>query len=108
MERDFPLEKVNCGDVKLKHAPIRFCWPHWGRSRSVDHLEGRNSVDSVDGHSWNFTRWFQLPPKVILVPGILGPHPSELPRDVNPRGGRGELQSDPESGHPAADLGIYI
>jgi len=43
-------------------------------------------------------RWFRRPPKVQLVPGILGTHPSKKPHGVYPSMEGHKGKRDPEMG----------
>lgn len=89
--------------MKLKSAPITLCWPRHGRSRSIDGVKvkevGKNSGLSNGGQFWKSTRWFRAPPKVRLVSGVLGLHPSAPVGVSCLRVGDDKRKDDPESGH---------
>ena len=43
--------------------------------------------------------WFRAPPKVHIIPGILGLGPAVETRDIHLVGGEDKIEGDPESGH---------
>lgn len=51
------------------------------------------------GGQFRESRWFRLPPKVRIVPGILGPHPSQVTRVVHPDSGMREVIANHDSEH---------
>lgn len=106
----FSFEKVEDEGLKLKFAPIQLQWPTHGRSRSADALEGRtrtSNLKPIDVGKIQTFRWFRLPPKVRIVPGVLGSYPADGTHVGNLSGGEGKVSGDSESEQPkpiSADL----
>lgn len=86
-KEDFPFDEVMNEAVKIKFTPIRLHWPSRQRSSSDEELEGKvDFKPNRGGHFWE-SRWFCPPPKVRIVPRILGPHPSQGTRIRHPGAG---------------------
>lgn len=77
----FPFEEVWDETMKLKFTPIQLCWARHGKSQSAERAGERTNQLRKNfirrGH-FGESRWFRSPPKVRIVPGILGPHPSKV------------------------------
>lgn len=71
MLRNSPFVKMADDSVLLKFAPIELHWPS-----KHENAEFRQSTRPNGGQLWN-SRWFRSPPKVRVVPGILGPCPEQ-------------------------------
>jgi hypothetical protein len=62
-------------------------------------VEGSSEIKPVRGRQFQDSRWFRPPPKVRVVPGILGPHPSQATRVAHRGNGEREVTNGAEAGH---------
>jgi hypothetical protein len=99
-KKEFPFDEIDGEALKIKFAPIRLCWPAHEQGR-VEEQRSPRVVDSKlsKGGQFRKEKWFRLPPKVRVVPGILGAHPSQVTRGIHQDTGEREVDDDPESGH---------
>lgn len=114
MPEKFPFESISDASAKLKRAPIEFTWnspnqnsvsPCTKQRNASKAEEQRGQASKVVGHGGQ-PRWFHPPPKVRLVPGIVGSSPLEGTRGVYPIGNStGECigGGDPETGHHSSE-----
>jgi hypothetical protein len=98
--KEFPFDEVADEALKIKFAPIRLCWPLHEQNRVVEQGRPRSAdlVFSIRGH-FRKEKWFRSPPKVCIVPGILGAHPSQGTRGINRDTVEREVDDDALSGH---------
>ena len=83
-KRDFPFEEVSVDTLKIKDTPIRLHWNSYRRTKSSEDLVSDDFVQFRQEQGiGGFEKWFRRPPKVRLIPGILGPHPSVKPREIH-------------------------
>lgn len=111
----FPFDEITDSVVKLKEVPIQFSW-RTRKSSPESHVR-RSPENRARTPNWaaysaspprlqvgrgSQTRWFMKPPKIQIVPGLVGKNPFNPPCGKhleNARGGEGNSQGDPESGH---------
>jgi hypothetical protein len=96
------VKEIGREEIKLKNIPIKLRWPSHGRVEELPPMAGGGQFKLNDVRGKGPTRhrpWFRLPPKVQIIPGILGPAPSEETRVAHLRGGEREVRDDKESGH---------
>ena len=98
---EFPFEEVDGETVRIKSTPIHLQWNSYEHPVDV-HPRNRNSTQF--NLPWGFQkqgnqRWFRKPPKVQVVPGILGVCPIEYTRGTHTEGGENSGERDPESGY---------
>jgi hypothetical protein len=62
-------------------------------------VEGSFGIKPVRGGQFQDSRWFRPPPKVHVVPGILGPHPSQATRVAHWGNGEREVTNGAKAGH---------
>lgn len=111
MAARFPFDSVTDSSVKLKNTPIELKWNlQEGSSRELSSKRGMVSDSKIqkDGNDdlqvgfGRQSRWFRPPPKVRIVPGILGSLPGCETRGVNPSqipGGEDKVSGDFEAKH---------
>jgi hypothetical protein len=100
----FPFEELPKMTVNLKHAPIEVNWHRHRRD-----LEDSSSSKERPEERWKKAvpkvgqehqrPWFQTPPKVHIIPGILGLGLEVETRDIHLVGGEHKIEGDLESGH---------
>jgi hypothetical protein len=90
--KEFPFEDMADEAVKIKFTPIWLWWQSHRQSSSDGELEGRAAFQLNRGWYYGTSRWFCPPPKVRIVPGILGPPPSMVTRVKHPEGVSGRLK----------------
>lgn len=96
-----PFESSSPNSVLLKGAPIELRWQSRYGCNGED--EARHRAKLNGGQKWN-SRWFRSPPKVRVVPGILGPSPTQVTRVANRGNGEDDGGDDQDSDHPPAHL----
>jgi hypothetical protein len=102
--KDFPFEVVANDWVKLKSVPIQLNWLCYQHLDDGELTEGKIEYPKAFHHGYfRDSRWFRAPPKVRIVPGILGPHPSARTSGIYPVGGDREVKGDSESEHRKSD-----
>lgn len=102
MTEVFPLEEIGREVVKIKSIPIRFRWTSNGGPEEGVPKAGKESFKSIHPVIKGPTRqrpWFRPPPKVRIVPGILGRMPRDETRVGHRSGGETEVREDSVSAH---------
>lgn len=102
---EFPFDEVAAEEVKIKFTPIKLRWLS-RRKAGDEELEGKFGFKSYRGGHFGQERWFRPPPKVKIIPGILGPHPAQGTHVGHPGGGERKGIVVTASGHrsPPADV----
>jgi hypothetical protein len=91
--------------MKIKFMPIRLRWQNHRQSSSDGELEGKRVQKPNRGGYFGDSRWFRSPPKVHIVPGILGP-PLVVLTCVSHLGvGEREVEEDNDFEHRPSDKG---
>lgn len=94
---------VDCEKVIFRDLPFEFCWPSNGGKRGQGRMEEKREEMSLNRGNWmdmvQMDQWFRAPPKVRMVPGIMGRDPYQNTRVTIQEGGEREVGGDPESGH---------
>ena len=98
---EFPFEEIDGETVRIKSTPIHLQWNSYEHPEDV---RPRNRKSNHVDQSWGFQkqgnqRWFRKPPKVQVVPGILGACPIGYTRGTHTEGGENSGERDPESGY---------
>jgi hypothetical protein len=103
LEREtIPFEAIGREEVKLKAIPVSLWWASHGGVEEVSSMVGGGSLQSNRDGSKEPTRqrpWFQLPPKVQIVPGILGRAPFVEPHIIHLGEGNPEVRDGGDFGH---------
>lgn len=73
---DFPFDQIGDDALKIKFISIQLEWNSNREKKAEEEVEGSSKIKPVKGGQFRDSRWFGPPPKVRMVPGILGPHPS--------------------------------
>lgn len=93
----FPFEQIEQNKVKIKAILIILQWSNNGAvaAESPETVTKEGDVNCHCKRGPTTQRpWFRLPPKVKIIPGILGPAPIEKPRVEYPSGGEREVRGD--------------
>lgn len=91
----------------MNDVPISLRWSSHGRTEESASIARGGQVKPVGSTTKGPTRQrprFRLPPKVQIVPGILGHAPSDGPCVVNPNAGEREVKDDFGSGHRSREV----
>lgn len=102
-KKEFPFEDMADEAVKIKFTPIWLWWQSHRQSSSDGELEGRAAFQLNRGRYYGTSRWFRPPPKVRIVPGILGPPPSMVTRVKHPEGGEWKVEDNLHSEYRPPD-----
>lgn len=98
----FPLEEIGHEVVKVKSIPISFRWTSNGDPAVTGSVPGNIEVNTRLPVVKGPTRqrpWFRPPPKVRIVPGILGRRPGEETRVEYQDGGERKVSDEAAYGH---------
>ena len=98
---EFPFDEVDVDTVRIKSTPIQLQWNLYDHSKSIESKSNNSSqFNQIVGlRNYEKQRWFRKPPKVRVVPGILGSYPVVDTRGNQLHRGENSGERDPESGH---------
>lgn len=93
----------------MKAIPIKLHWASNGGPEKLPSTAGeeqRNSIKIEKKGPTSQRPWFRLPPKVPIVPGILGRAPAAETRIKHQFGGEPKVRDDGGSSHRPGDIAI--